>query len=679
MRGLFAAAIVAGLVVGGAVAGVRAFAGDEGSAPGAPDGKPAVAGSPKVTAQAFATAWTSGALANLYPLLDVESQRRYPLAGFLETYNAFHRELTVTRAVVAVAAADDASASLSVRLTTAYFGEIEYTITLAFTRAGGSYFVHWDPSAVHPEMTAGSVFKSTIERPARGAILDRNGAPLAITRDVRMLGLNRATVADRAALTAALVDRIGFTREQVDQAFASKAGATQRIAVGHVPDDRAEAAAGLLRSVPGVLLYFESQRVHPLGPAAAHVVGYTRELTADELDARPGQGFKVGDRVGATGLEASMEGTLAGKIGAELRIVDPGAATVRIVSSREFVAGQDVKTTLDAAVLAKAQERLGARAGAVVVIDPRTNAVLALNSSPSFDPDAFERNDAAALAAISAAPNGPQANRATTGLYSAGSTFKLITGTAGLLHGGYNPRDQLLCSAVWSGIDPPRKNWEGGQGALTIAEALMRSCNTVFYEIGLTLYNATDGALSNTARAFGFGAATGVVGLSEEDGLVPDAAWKRKNRNEPWYPGDEVNLAIGQGDLLITPLQLANAYSAFLNNELRVPVIVAGQPATSRGKLGLTPAQHAHLRLGLELVTSAAGTASAAFANAGYTNFGGKSGTAEDAGAQQHVLFVAYAPKSAPQAVAAVFLDEGKSGSIEAGPIARDVVLAALR
>ena len=140
-----------------------------------------------------------------------------------------------------------------------------------------------------------------------------------------------------------------------------------------------------------------------------------------------------------------------------------------------------------------------------------------------------------------------------------------------------------------------------------------------------------------------------------------------------------MNLAIGQGDLLITPLQLANAYVAFLNNELRNPVLLGGQEAKSRGSLALSPAQSAHLRLGLQLVTSKTGTASAAFANAGYLNFGGKSGTAEDAGAQQHVLFVAYAPLNAPQAVAAVVLDEGASGSIEAGPIARDIVLAALR
>jgi penicillin-binding protein 2 len=160
---------------------------------------------------------------------------------------------------------------------------------------------------------------------------------------------------------------------------------------------------------------------------------------------------------------------------------------------------------------------------------------------------------------------------------------------------------------------------------------------------------------------------------------VPDAAWKKAQNGQAWFPGDEVNLAIGQGDLLITPLQLANAYSAFFANQLRVPVMLAGQPATPKGDpLPLTPAQSATLKLGLSLVTGPKGTAGSVFSLAGYTDFLGKSGTAEDVGTQQHVLFVAASPQSTPRAVAAVVFDNGQYGSTEAGPVARDIVLAAL-
>lgn len=676
MRGLFLVAVVFGVVVGGIVAGVRVFTRDSGETPAAQS--TAAAGSPRATADAFARHWTAGNFQALYLLLDPESQRANSLQAFTTEYETFATEMTQTALVASVQSAGEGTATVAVRLVTAYFGQIEYTTSLNLVPTPGGWSVRWDPARVHPEMTGGRTFKSIIQRPTRGSILDRNGSPLAVTQDVRFLGLNRAAVIDRAALTAALV-AFGYPPAEIEAAFASPAGQNQRVRIGPIPDDRAEAAAELPRNHSGLLLYFEAQRIHPLGPAAAHVVGYTRELTAEELAQRPGEGYRPGDRIGAAGLESSQDALLAGKIGAELQLVEADTTVVKSVIMREFVDGQDVATTLDAATLRAAQARLGTRTGAAVVIDPRTNAILALNSSPSFDPDAFERNDGAALAAILAAPNSPQANRATRGLYSAGSTFKVITAAAGMAYGGYTPASRLECGAIWNGVDPPRRNWEGGQGQLTIAEGLMRSCNPVFYQIALTLYNDTDGALSQMARLFGFGAVSGVVGLGEEDGLVPDAQWKRAKRNEAWFPGDEVNLGIGQGDLLITPLQLANAYSTLVANQLRAPILLAGQQATVRGELPLTAEQIAHLNLGLRLVTSARGTASAAFALAGYNDFAGKSGTAEDAGEQQHVLFVALAPAAAPRAVAAVVLDDGESGSIEAGPIARDILLTAIK
>ncbi len=635
-------------------------------------------GSPGATAAAFAKAWTTDDINALYLLLSPPAQRAFPVEVFGETYRRFADELTQSTLAATVQSASPGAATFAVRLATAYFGDIEYTTTVNLTQTAGGWAVDWQPSAVNPEMVDGREFKSTIQRPIRGSILDRNGEPLAVTKDLRTLGLNRSLIREPDLLKKSLIE-FGFSESQVDAALKNASGPSQRVRVGPVPDAKAEAALSTLRSIPGVVLYFESQRVHPLGPAAAHVVGYTREYTAEELAKRRGQGFRTGDRTGATGLEASQEAALAGSVGAELRIVDANAELVRTVLSRPFRPAVDVATTLDAGTLRAAYTRLGSRAGSAVVIDPVTNGILALNSSPSFDPGAFERNDAAALAAITSAPNGPLANRATTGLYSAGSTFKLVTGAAGLMYGGYKVTDRLDCGAIWRGVDPPRRNWEGGQGPLTIAEGLMRSCNSVFYEIALTLYNDTDGALSQTARLFGLGSATGVKGLSEEDGLVPDAEQKRKKTGQAWFPGDEVNLGIGQGDLLITPLQLANAYVAFINRELRSPIIIAIDKPVSRGEIPLNAEQWAHLMSGLRLVTGARGTASAAFTLAGYNDFAGKSGTAEDAGAQQHVLFVAMSPASAPRAIAAVVLDEGQSGSIEAGPIARDIVIAALR
>jgi penicillin-binding protein 2 len=686
MRVAFLTAIVVGLVMGVAVAGFRVVMRDDPSSPAATTTgtagahtPTAPAGSALSTVQSFARAWSAGDIDGLYLLLGPEAQRRYPLADFKSEYHDFGYELTASGITATAESVSGNQGHLKVAVDTGYFGRIEYTTTLNLEQTTGKWLVDWDRSAIHPEMVQGRAFKSTIERPKRGSILDRNGTVLAATMDIRTLALNRSLIKDRDATKAKLV-AFGYTAAQVDAAYASTLAQNQRVPLGAIPDARLIEVNDLVNSTPGTLLYFESQRVHPLGASAAHVVGYTRELTAEELVKRQGEGLRPGDRVGATGLEAGLDSLLAGTPGIELRLEEFDGTVVRTVKSQPLVQGQNVTTTLDAGVLQTTQARLGTRAGAAVVIDPRSNGILALNSSPSFDPDAFERNDAATLEALTKDPKSPLTNRATGGLYSAGSTFKLITGSAGLVYGGYKVTDTIYCGATWNGIDPPRANWEGAQGNLTIAGGLMRSCNPVFYEIGLHLYNNTDGALSKMARQYGFGAETGVQYLGEEAGLVPDAQWKKANRGEPWYPGDEVNLAIGQGDLLITPLQLANAYSTFINRQLRNPIIVSGQAAKPAGdKLPLDDAQWNLLLSGLKAVTGPNGTANTAFANLGYTDFGGKSGTAEDAGAQQHVLFVAFSPANAPRAVAAVVLDDGESGSLEAGPIARDLVLAAIK
>lgn len=645
----------------------------------APTIKPTpAAGSPAAIAAQFAAAWARGDTQALYDLLSSDSQGTHSYSAFARLYQSFSDETTEDDMAVSVASADNGHAELAVRLETGYFGTLEYTTTLNLVAGPAGARVSWTPAAVYPGLADGDEITSDVQQPKRGTIFDRDGQALAIDGDVQMLGLNRAAVADRASLTTA-VEGLGFDSATVSAAFASGLGQSQLVEIGPVPAAVADAARAVAGQQPGLILYSVTQRVHPLGAAAAQVVGYTRELTADELAKLKGQGYRPGDRVGAMGIEAGENDVLAGKPGGSLEIVDANGNTVKTIASRPFVQGQDVYTTLDSAVLKAAQARLGSQPGASVVMDPRTNTILAINSSPSFDPDAFERGDPAETQQVLNDKDGPMSNRATSGLYSAGSTFKLITAAAGLVYGGFTPESTLPCPPVWTGVGEPRKNWEPfDRGNLTIAEGLEHSCNPVFYQIGLTLYNKDPNDLSKMARLFGFGSPTGVNGIAEEGGLVPDPAWKEKNKGQSWFPGDSVNLAIGQGYLLITPLQLANAYSTFLAGELRTPVLLNGTKAKDEGALPLTPPQSATLKQGLKLVTGPDGTAASAFSDEGYTDFLGKSGTAEDTGEQSHVDFVAAAPAAAPTVLCTVFLDHGTSGSTQAGPIARDIVLAAL-
>ncbi|MCY3647222.1 MAG: penicillin-binding transpeptidase domain-containing protein [Chloroflexi bacterium] len=682
LRRFLLASVVLGVIVGAAVGGIRALVGNGEAEPPSPT--PTVAPTPVPetetpleVAQRFADAWEAGDVPAMYDLLDSGTRSSLTLAAFTEAYAGFRQEVGVTAIDVSVSGEDAQRVTFRVRLETSYFGTLEYATAVPFVSPEqGSPRIAWTPAVMHPALTPGRELQGEVRRPARGAIYDRNGEPLAITLDVRMIGLDRSRVFDEETVTAAFVS-FGFEEEEVAVAFASPLGQRHRVPLGIVPDSQVEEAARFVEAVPGAVLWFEERRVHPLGPAAAHVVGYTREYTAEELADRPDAGLLPGDRFGAVGIEAAMNDVLAGRVGARL-VVTGGDDELVVLFERAYVPGEDVHTTLDSALLRAAHEGLAGLRGAAVVLDPRTNAILALNSSPAFDPNAFELGNEAAVTAFTTSDDDPLNDRATHGLYSAGSTFKLVTGAAGLAQGAFSPEDRIFCGAIWYGIDPPRRNWEGEQGELSIAEGLMRSCNPVFYEIALTLYNEAPGVLSDMARAFGFGAESGVEGLYDDSGLVPDAAWKQAIRGEPWYPGDAVNLGIGQGDLLVTPLQLANAYSAFLNGELRTPTILAGVAPLGRGALPLESQDAAHLRAGLELVTGTRGTAGWVFADAGYDDFGGKSGTAEEAEGQAHVLFVAYSPRDVPAALAAVVFDDAEEGRPFAAPLARDLVLAAL-
>jgi penicillin-binding protein 2 len=259
---------------------------------------------------------------------------------------------------------------------------------------------------------------------------------------------------------------------------------------------------------------------------------------------------------------------------------------------------------------------------------------------------------------------------------------------AGLEKGGYTTDSTFPCPPVWYGLGPEfvKHNWQTvDRGSLTLAEGLMASCNPVFFEVAVKLDGIDPEILPSFASAFGFGKPTGIVGLDEAAGVAPGPEWKLENVGEPWYTGDTVNLSIGQGFLLVTPLQLANMYSALartgvLRSPLLVTRIVAADGSVQQfeakelGRLPVSEATLAAIRQGLTLViASPGGTSYQAFLGSSVAA-AGKSGTAEDVELQQHVFFVAYAPRDDARIVALVALDEGQSGSLEAAPMVRRVL-----
>ncbi|MEK7248336.1 MAG: penicillin-binding transpeptidase domain-containing protein, partial [Chloroflexota bacterium] len=456
------------------------------------------------------------------------------------------------------------------------------------------------------------------------------------------------------------------------------------------PDDQIQPFRDLVSL--GVVVRQSTQRVYPNGDSLAHVLGYMTEVTEEQLQELEPKGFVSGDLIGAYGLEGQYDDTLSGVRGGLLATITPEGVLDETIAEKPSVPGKDIVLTINAEVQKKAEAELGEKAGAVIVMDPRDNSVLALVSWPRFDPNAFIRGLTSEEAdKLFNDPKQPFLNRPVLAQYPPGSTFKPVTMAAGIEKGGFTVDSALPCPPVWTGLGDAyaQKNWQNvDRGYLTPSEGLMASCDPVFYEMGKTLDFIDDQIFPDFIREFGFGSPTG-IGIEEAGGNVPDPAWKEDNVGEAWFTGDAVNMAIGQGFLTATPMQTANVYSALaVTGVLRKPLLVAriGQAGSSAFQefqaetihpLPISQTTLDSIRYGLYLVTqSTGGTSYQAWAGSSL-DVAGKSGTAEDLSqGSDHVFFAAYANRSAPSIVALGALEEGQSGSAEVAPMLRHIMEA---
>ncbi len=427
-------------------------------------------------------------------------------------------------------------------------------------------------------------------------------------------------------------------------------------------------------------------------------------VDSEQLGDYRDKGYRGDEWVGVAGLEAWGEALLAGQPGVTLRIVTPDGRTHRTLAERELVVSRPIYTTLLRDFQLKVQEILGERIGAIVVLDADSGAVLAMASGPGFDPNVFIRPGAAAERnALLFDSRRPLLNRATQGAYPLGSVFKIVTMAAALEAGGFTPDSLYTCSGTWSELGPGaiKKDWlAGGHGTLTLVQGLERSCDPYFYHVGLALANVSFDILPEYARAFGLGQLTGIEGVAEVGGLVPDPAWKLETHGEVWTSGDSVNLAIGQGFFTVTPLQVARYVAAVANGGTlyRPHVIVrigaapdgsAPETASEPEVIGKLPVSAEHLdaiRQGMEGATQrAGGTATHRFYNMAIP-VAGKTGTAQAPGetALPHSWFTGYAPSDCQalpegceaQIAVVVLVENAGEGSSVAAPLFRQVVEA---
>jgi penicillin-binding protein 2 len=434
---------------------------------------------------------------------------------------------------------------------------------------------------------------------------------------------------------------------------------------------------------PELVVETEPKRFYPFGDFAAHALGYLQELTPDELRTVY-KGRRAGDMVGKYGVEATYENDLVGREGQLVEIVDSMGRKRSELENVEPKPSGALNLTLDFDLQAKAQDLLKGKEGAIVVLSPKTGEVLALASSPTFDPNKFiNRFTPEEWVGLMASPDKPLLNRAVQGLYSPGSTFKMVMATGGLESGAITEATTFFCGGKIE-IYGHEFTCMGSHGSLTLPDAIRYSCNIFFYNVGRRMGIET---IADYAQRMGLGRKTGIDIPGEASGLVPTPEWKKKTQKAVWFPGETISVAIGQGPLQVTPLQIAEVTAVVANRGRSViPHIRSGEGVSAGAGAGpgLTAANMERVVEGMWRSVNAGGSGQGAQIE-GF-DVCGKTGSTQTLSREQadrmaaqakqrktHSWFTGFAPRNDPQIVVSVLIEFGGLGGATAAPVAKEL------
>jgi penicillin-binding protein 2 len=566
----------------------------------------------------------------------------------------------------------------------------------------------------------------TFRAPAqRGSIIDRNGKVLVsnVPSTVAQLwpaALDHLTPERRATTLRRVGRLLGIRYHRIVHELELRKNdlLTPVTIKTDVPNAKVNYLLEHQNDFPGVQISQASLRHYDQGGIAAQVLGYVSEISSQQAKERENDGYAPGDRIGQTGVESAYDMYLRGRPGIGRVYVD---ALGRVKSAREYEqlpeAGDNVRLTIDADLQRTAEEALdygiriahedgrwAADGGALVAMDPNTGEVLALASNPSFDPNIYtgrvEQRDLNKLAKPSA--NHPTLDRAVAGVYPPGSTFKPVTALAALESGLVAPDELIQCTPKEVVDGQTFTNWDPYVNEpMTMTTALAASCDTYFYQVGLRFYERKDSPLQRWARDMGFGAKTGIDIGPEEKGLVPTPSWRRRyfktEIDKIWTSGDSVQLAIGQGDVLVTPLQMTRLYGMIAtggklvephlvksveepSNQGQAPVVLRPYAPKPPKDVRLDPTALRVVQEGLYNATHANyGTSSGVF-GAFPVEIAGKTGTAEKyvrlpgyQGLQDQAWWCGYGPYGKPKLVVCALIENGGHGGVAAAPAALKV------
>jgi len=556
--------------------------------------------------------------------------------------------------------------------------------------------------------------------PSRGMIYDRNGRLLADNQTSFSLAIVAERVEDIESLLSAIVEILSLNTQQLErirEELAKRSRPDSAVVILEALSEKQVALLAVNRHrLPGIEVVSRLIRSYPMGAIAAHAVGSVRRLTKEDLATIEPVQYSGSQFIGKRGVEAFYEKSLHGKVGYQKVETDAYGRVRRVLDVQGAQSGQNLTLHLDSKLQAASVDALDGRRGAIVALDPTTGGVLAMVSQPSYDPNLFVSGmSSSQFSELSSSIYLPLFNRAVNGQYAPGSTFKPVVGLAGI-SSATTDWDETIEDKGWfklPGQDRVYRDWSwtkddsGGQGEVNLHRAIYRSSNVYFYDLASRM--EVD-SLLGFAGQFGFGRNLALDIPQASSGLLPTPEWKRNVKNQPWYPGDSVNLGIGQGDLLATPLQMATVAATIANRGrvVRPKMLLSSDDTIGEMNsveeppqiVGLSEEDWESMVDSMEDVVHRGGKGfrgnGTAWAYIGQKigyRMAGKSGTAQVVEINQgevydeealtefrrkHAWFIAFAPVDNPTIAVAVLVENGGGGSSVAAPVARAVIDAHL-
>jgi penicillin-binding protein 2 len=649
---------------------------------------------PQPVAEEYLKYWQDDNFPSMYALLTEISQDAITTEDYVKTYQDATFNLTLKSLDYDVTAVfkDIGSAQIQYKVVfhTNLLGEIEREMTMNLSLENGAWRVQWDQALILPELHGGNKLSIVYDIPARGNIYDINGNTLVAQADAYSVGvMSDLIIPDQEnALLDQLYRLIGISTENLRTKIYDS---TQPyVAIGEATKEEVESHSALIE-FGGVVLREFTARYYYDGGIAPQSIGYVLSISAEDLDQYRRNGYQGNEKIGADGIERWGEPYLAGEHGAKLYVIDPNGQPVTKVAEKAPVSSQSITTTINKDLQDKIQKSFGNYRGAAVVMERNTGKILAIVSAPGFDPNQFEPTNynSGLLGDTLNDPELPLYNRATQGTYPLGSVFKIITMSAALESGAFTVGSEYDCQCYFTelpgftGHDWTCDKGKPPSGMLNLQEGLMRSCNPYFYHIGYYLYETLGytGDVADMARGFGLGSPTGIVELTEDPGSIPDAT----------SANDAVQMAIGQGAMLVTPLQVARFVAAVGNGgTLYRPQMIENITKVdgndsfvftpeAQGTLPIKPETLASVQEAMKMVVySSRGTAYYILNYLPY-KVAGKTGTATTptGGGNSHAWFAGYTDENSeikPDIAIVVILENAGEGSEMAAPIFRRIV-----